>query len=107
MAGETSSKDSSFEAAMADAIQESKAVEDVLKSKNQLADDRANDQIREAKNTQQMGQLRALMLRELTRAKRLKKIKSKSFHRVQKKLASKEKEKVGKKDRRSLWGLNP
>ncbi|CAD7948092.1 unnamed protein product [Amoebophrya sp. A120] len=108
IAKQGSEQTDSFEADLALALAETKELEMAARDEQRLdgtgtggllADGDgqttgANPAIREAKRTQQMAHLRALQLRELTRAKRLKKIKSKSFHRVKKRMDNKEREKV-------------
>ncbi|CAD7930918.1 unnamed protein product [Amoebophrya sp. A25] len=89
------SKVDSFEAEIAQALRETKQEVEGQKQAEAAIDlDGTSQQIREAKRAQQMAQLRALQVRELTRAKRLKKIKSKSFHRVKKRIDNKEREKI-------------
>ena len=104
-----------FEDELERAIAESGAVEELLKdraaeqgmnidtNKDFIGEATLNPHVKDEKTHQQMSHLRALMLRELQRSKRLKKIKSKSFRRTQRKNEAKERDKLLER----LEGENP
>jgi len=90
-----------FEAMLESAVKESGVLDEQIKEQNQLdsitADELKSSQVRDLQTKNQIAHLRALMLREHARAKRLKKIKSKTYRKMTRKTEAKEKEKLMKR----------